>query len=166
MSQKEFRRRNLEAALRLAQSTMENSLRLIAIQNELTQELLRDNLEYAQTLAQAKTSEEALRIRNEYAQAVGEKILAAAQKIAELGNAARSEFAQLLAEQLAAGSQEMADALQGFLAHLPGQGQGIFEAMEKAMVNANRTFEQMTQAAAAAFSAGASEKSAGKNPSR
>lgn len=158
MSPKESQRRNLEAALRLAQSTMENSLRMIAIQNELTQELLRANLEYAQALAQAKSSEDALRIRNAHVQTVGQKILAAAQKIAELGNAARSEFAQLLTEQLAAGSQEMADALQGFLANLPGQGQGIFEAMQQAMVNANRTFEQMTQAATAAFSAGTSGK--------
>ncbi|MCX7896616.1 MAG: phasin family protein [Rhodocyclaceae bacterium] len=150
---KELQRKNLEAALQLAQATMSNSLTMIGIQNQLAQELLRLNLEHAQALASAQSPDEVIRLRNEQAQAVAQKILAATQKIAELGNAARSEFARLMTEQLAAGSQEMADAIQGFWQNFPAEGQPVVEAMQQAMAAANRTFEQMTQAAVAAFRA-------------
>ena len=160
----ELNRRNMEAAMRLAQMSIENSQRVVALQNELARALFQDGVENARAQATAKDPQEVLRLRSQYAQDTAQKMMATAQKVAEIGNESRAEFSRMLTEQLASGSQEMADAFQGFFKTLPGQNPNMLDAMQQAMANANRAFEQITQATAAAF-AGMTEmaqKSTGK----
>lgn len=155
----ELNRKNMEAAMHLAQLSIENSQRVMALQNELARELFNAGVENARALAQAKDAQEVMRLRAEYAQETTRKMMAVAQQVAEIGNEARAEFARLLTEQLASGSEEMADAFQGFLKSLPGQPPNMLEMMQQAMATANSAFEQIAKAATASFS-GKSEASA------
>lgn len=147
----ELNRKNMEAAMRLAQLSIENSQRVVALQNELARELFQDGVENARAQAGAKDPQEVLRLRSQYAQDTAQKMMATAQKVAEIGNEARAEFSRMLTEQLAAGSQEMADAFQGFFKTMPGQNANMLEVMQQAMATANSAFEQMTKASTAAF---------------
>lgn len=157
----ELNRRNLDAAMRLAQLSIENSQRVMALQNELARELFNDGVENARAQSGAKDPQELLRLRAAYAQDTAQKMMSTAQKVAEIGNEARVEFSRMLTEQLASGSQEMADAFQGFFKTLPGQNPNMLEAMQQAMATANSAFEQMAKASTAAFT-GMTEAAKGK----
>ncbi len=147
----ELQRRNMETAMQLAQLSIEDSQRVMAVQNELARELFQSSIDNARALAAAKDAEEALRLRAEYAKETARKMMGAAQRIAEIGNETRSSFARMLTEQLAAGSQEMADAFQEFLKTLPGQAPNMLEMMQQAMATANSAFEWIAKATAASF---------------
>ncbi len=160
----ELNRKNMEAAMRLAQLSIENSQRVMALQNELARELFKDGVENARAQSGAKDPQEVLRLRAEYAQETARKMMEVAQKVAAIGNESRVEFSRMLTEQLASGSQEMADAFQGFFKTLPGQNANVLEVMQQAMATANSAFEQIAQASASAFSGMTemAQKSAGK----
>lgn len=158
----ELHRKNMEAAMRLAQLSIENSQRILSLQSELAKELFQESVENAKAQTTAKDPQEILGLRTRYAQESAQKMMESARKIAELSNEARAEFAQLLTEQLAAGSQEMADAFQGFFKNLPGNsGNQFMEAVQKAMAGANSAFEQITKASTAAMNS-ISEASSGR----
>lgn len=148
----ELNRKNMEAAMRLAQLSIENSQRVMALQNELARELFNDGVENARAQSGAKDPQEVLRLRAQYAQDTAQKMMLTAQKVAEIGNDARVEFSRMLTEQLASGSHEMADAFQGFFKMMPGQNANVLEVMQQAMATANSAFEQIAQASTAAFS--------------
>jgi len=158
----ELNRKNMEAAMRLAQLSIENSQRVMSLQNDLARELFNDGVANARAQSSAKDPQEVLRLRAEYAQETARKMMAVAQQVAEIGNEARIEFSRLLTEQLASGSQEMADAFQGFFQNLPGQNANMLEVMQQAMASANSAFEQIAQASAAAFSGMAQKQPTGR----
>ncbi len=147
----ELNRKNMEAAMRLAQLSIENSQRVVALQNELARDLFQDGVENARAQATAKDPQEVLRLRSQYAQETAQKMMVTAQKVAEIGNESRVEFSRMLTEQLAAGSQEMADAFQGFFRAMPGQNANVLEVMQQAMASANSAFEQIAKASTATF---------------
>lgn len=157
----ELNRKNMEAAMRLAQMSIENSQRVMALQNELARQLFNDGVENARAQSGTTDAQEVLRLRAKYAQDTAQKMMVTAQKVAEIGNEARVEFSRMLTEQLASGSQEMADAFQGFFKTMPGQNANMLEVMQQAMSTAQGAFEQIAQASAAAFS-GMTETAKGK----
>jgi len=160
----ELNRKNMEAAMRLAQLSIENSQRVMALQSDLARELFQQGVENARAQTGAKDPQEVLRLRTQYAQDTAQKMMLAAQKVAEIGNDARVEFARMVTEQLASGSQEMADAFQGFFKTMPGQNANVLEVMQQAMSTANSAFEQIAQASTSAFSGmtEAAQKSTGR----
>lgn len=148
----ELNRKNMEAAMRLAQLSIENSQRVMSLQNELARELFNDGVSNAKAQASAKDPQEVLRLRAQYAQDTAQKMMLTAQQVAMIGNEARVEFSRMLTEQLASGSHEMADAFQGFFKTMPGQNANVLEVMQQAMSTANSAFEQIAQATTSAFS--------------
>jgi phasin family protein len=160
----ELNRKNMEAAMRLAQMSIENSQRVLALQNDLARELFNDGVENARVQSGAKDPQEVLRLRTEYAQETARKMMEAAQRVATIGNESRIEFSRMLTEQLASGSHDMADAFQGFFKNMPGQNANMLEVMQQAMSTANSAFEQIAQATSSAFSGMTemAQKSAGK----
>ena len=147
----ELSRKNMEAAMRLAQLSIENSQRVMSLQNELARELFNDGVTNAKAQTGATDPQEVLQLRTRYAQDTAQKMMQTAQKVAEIGNDARLEFSRMITEQLASGSQEMADAFQGFFKTMPGQNANMLEVMQQAMSTANSAFEQIAQATTANF---------------
>lgn len=147
----EIQRKNMEAAMRLAQLSIENSQRVMALQSELARELFQHGVDNAKAQTSAKDPAEIMKLRAEYAQETTQKMMEAAQQIAEVGNEARAEFSRLLTEQLAAGSQEIVDAFQGFFKSLPNSNSNVMETMQQAMATANSAFEQIAKATTAAM---------------
>ncbi|MBU1237298.1 MAG: phasin family protein [Gammaproteobacteria bacterium] len=157
----EIQRKNMEAAMRLAQLSIDNSQRIMELQSRLARELFENSVEQAKAQTASTSPQDIVALRSRYAQETTQKMVAAAQQVAEIGNSARTEFSRLLTEQLAAGSQDLVDAFQSFFKALPGQNASVLETMQQAMANANTAYEQMGRAAKAAFeSAGDAAKKA------
>ncbi len=147
----EIQRKNMEAAMRLAQLSIDNSQRIMTLQSQLARELFENSVEQAKAQVNSKDPQDIMGLRARYAQETTQKMIAAAQQVAEIGNSARVEFSRLLTEQLAAGSQDMVVAFQSFFKALPGQNTNMLEAMQQAMTNSNNAYEQMSKASKAAF---------------
>jgi phasin family protein len=147
----ELHRKNLEAAMRLAQMSIANSQKIMALQSELARELFQESVDNAQAQTKAADPQAMLALRAHYAQDTAQKMVVTAQKIAEVGNETRTQFSRLLTEQLAAGSQEMVEAFQSFFTALPGQNSNVMESVQQAVATANRAFEQMAQASSSVF---------------
>lgn len=162
----EIHRKNLEAAMRLAQLSVDNSQRIMALQNELAKDLFEESVHNAKAQTEAGSPQEMLALRAQYAQETAQKVMATAQRIAEVGNETRSEFSRLLTEQLAAGSEEMVEAFQAFFTALPGQNANVMDTVQQAMATANRAFEQMAQASASVFGQAAAPAAKAKAPGK
>lgn len=158
----EIQRKNMEAAMRLARLSIDNSQRIMALQAELARSLFDASLTNARDLVVAKTPQEAMEMRAKHTQGAAQLMMSSAQKVAEISNAARLEFSRLLTEQLASGSHELMDSFQTFFKALPGQNPDIMGAMQQAMSRANAAFEQITQVTTAAFAAGGAKPNAAK----
>jgi len=148
----ELPRKNMEAAMRMAQLSIENSQRIMALQTELAKEMFQSGVENAKAQTSAHDPQAMMALRTQYAQETTQRMVAAAQQIAEISNAARAEFARLVTEQLASGSQDMTESLQTFMKTLPGQTPNMMESFQQAIATANAAFEQITKASTAAMS--------------
>jgi phasin family protein len=145
----EIHSKNMEAAMRLAQLSIDNSQRIMALQTELAKTLFDESVANAKALTSVTDPQQAIALRTQYAQDTSQKMMAAAQKIAEIGNDARSEFSRLLTEQLASGSQDLIESFQSFFKSVPAQSPNVMEVMQQAMSTANSAFEQMVKASTA-----------------
>ncbi len=148
----ELHRKNMEAAMKLAQMSIENSQRIMALQVDVAKKLFQDSVQSAKALTTVKDPQQAIALRTQYAQDTAQQMMETARQIAEIGNTSRTEFSQLLTEQLASGSKDLMQTFQSFFGALPGQNGNVMETMQKAMATANDAFEQIAQASAAAFS--------------
>ena len=148
----DIHRKNMEAAMRLAQLSIDNSQRVMSLQAELAKTLFESSMASAKESAAAKSPQDLLKLRTEYVQETTQKVVEVAQQVAEIGNQSRAEFSQLLTEQLASGNKDLADSLQGFMTNLPVGMPNVIDAMEQAMSTANDAFDQISKASAAALS--------------
>lgn len=147
----ELNRKNMETAMRMAQLSIENSHRIMALQSELAREMFQSGLENAKAQTGASDPQAMLALRTQYAQDTTQRMVAAAQQIAEISNTARAEFARLVTEQLASGSQDMTESMQAFMKNLPGQTPNMMESFQQAIATANAAFEQIAKASTAAM---------------
>jgi phasin family protein len=88
----ELQRKNMEAAMRLAQLSIENSQRIMALQNELAKEMFQAGVENAKAQTAARDPQALMQLRTQYAQETTQRMVEAAQQVAEIGNSARAEF--------------------------------------------------------------------------
>ena len=163
----ELHRKNMEAAMRMAQLSIENSQRIMALQSELAKEMFQSGVENAKAQTGTQDPQAMMALRAQYAQETTKRMVAAAQQIAEIGNSARAEFTRLVTEQLASGSQDLTESLQSFMKNLPGQAPNMMESFQQAIASANAAFEQITKASTAAMgSVGESVKKAAASATR
>ncbi len=148
----ELHRKNMEAAMKLAQMSIENSQRIITLQVEAAKQMFQESVDSAQALTSVKDPQEAAALRTRYTQETAQRMMETARRIAEIGNASRAEFSHLLTEQLASGSKEMAENFKSFFGALPSQNSNVMETMRQAMANANSAFEKIAQASTAGLS--------------
>jgi phasin family protein len=151
----EIHRKNMEAAMRMAQLSIDNSQRIMQLQTELAKRLFDESAANVHALANVQDPQEIIALRTKYAQETSKQMMAAAQKIAEIGNQARGEFSRLLTEQLASGSQDLMESFQSFLKTVPGPNSNLVETMQQALATANGAFEQIAKASSAAFAGNA-----------
>ncbi len=149
----ELQKKNLEAAMRLAQMSIENSQRIMELQVATAKSLFEEGVQNAKALSSVKDPQEMMELRSQYAQSTAEKMLACAREMAELTSRAQAEIGKLVGEQLSLGSQDMFEAMQKVFKGMPITDQNAMTAIQSAMDTTRAAFEQMTRASTEAFQA-------------
>ncbi|MBX3684736.1 MAG: phasin family protein [Rhodocyclaceae bacterium] len=149
----ELQKKNLEAAMRLAQMSIENSQRIMELQVKTAKDLFEEGVQNAQALTTVKDPQDALSLRSKYAQVTTEKMLACAREIAEITTKTQSEFGRLVSEQLTSGGTDAFEAMQKMFKGMPITDQNAMGSIQGAMETARTAFEQMTRAQTEAFQA-------------
>lgn len=147
-----MQKKNLDAAVRLAQLSIENSQRILQMQMSIAKELFEDGVANAQALAQVKTPQEAMELRTRYAQQAAEKMFACSRGIADVTSEVQTEMGKLVSQQLSSGSHEMIEAMQSFLKGMPMNSHAAAEALQSTFDAARKTLEQVAKASSEAFS--------------
>jgi len=147
----ELQKKNLEAAVRLAQMSIENSQRIMELQVAVAKSLFEEGVENAKALSSVKDPKQAIELRTQYAQSTTEKMLSCAREMAELTNRTQAEVGKLVGEQLSTGGKEMFEAMQKMFTGMPINDQNAMTALQTAMDTTRSAFEQMTRASSEAF---------------
>lgn len=148
----ELQKKNLDAAMRLAQLSIENSQRIVELQVETAKALFEDGVQNAKALSDLKDPQQAMDVRTQFAQATTERMLGCARKIAEITSETQAEFGRMVGQQLTSGSQDMVEAMQKMLTGMPVGSHQTTNAIQGAMDTARQAFEQITKASTDAFS--------------
>lgn len=156
-----LQKKNLDAAVKLAQLSIENSQRILQLQMQIAKELFEDGVVNAQALAQVKTPQEAMELRTRYAQQAAEKMFSCSRGIADVTAELQNEMGKLVSQQLSSGSHEMIEAMQSFLKGMPMNSHAAAEALQSTFDAARKTLEQVAKASSEAF--GSIAKSTGKH---
>lgn len=141
----ELQGKNMEAGMKLAQMSIENSQRIVALQVDAARKLFQDSIENAKALAAAKTPQEAVGMQTRFAQETAKRMMETAQQIAEMGNASGSELGQLLTEQLTNSGRDMMTSFQSMFGAMPGGNTAVIDAMKQALNNVNTAFDQIAK---------------------
>ncbi|ATE59644.1 phasin family protein [Thauera sinica] len=149
----ELQKKNLEAAMRLAQLSIENSQRIMEIQVTTAKTLFEEGVHNAKALSTVKDPKEMMDLRTQFAQSTTEKMLACAREIAEITTRTQAEVGKLVGEQLTTGSHDVFEAMQKMFKGMPITDQNALGAMQSAMETTRAAFEQMTRASTEAFQA-------------
>jgi len=159
----ELSRKSMDAAMHMARLSMENSQRIMALQSELAKEMFQSGIKNATAQASAGDPQALMKLRTQYAQETTQRMVAVAQQIAEISNAARAELARLVSEQMASGNQDMAESMQAIMKTLPGATPNVMESFQQTIATATAAFEQLSKASTAAMSnaAGTVKKATG-----
>lgn len=147
----ELQKKNLEAAVRLAQMSIENSQRIMELQVAVAKSLFEEGVENAKALSSVKDPKQAIELRTQYAQSTTEKMLSCAREMAELTNRTQAEVGKLVGEQLSTGGKDMFEAMQKMFTGMPITDQNAMTALQTAMDTTRSAFEQMTRASSEAF---------------
>jgi phasin family protein len=149
----EMHRKSIDAAMKLAQMSLENSKRIMELQVETARALFEESVSNARAMTEAKDPQAALALRTRFAQETSQKMMEAMRQMAEITAEAQGEFNRMLGQQMAGTSQEMMENFKKMMSvsGLPGSGQDAFATMQKAFGTAKDAFDQIAKASAAAF---------------
>lgn len=162
----DMQRKGMETAKQMAQLSIENSQRILALQTELAQELLKDGVASAKSLLEAKDPQEMLALQSRYAQEMAQKLVAATQKVSAVGKQAHEQLASLVKNQIEEGGG-VQNVFKDFLKVPQTANPDFAKVLQQAMATANQAFEQMAKASTAAFSSmGEAAQQSGKKPGK
>lgn len=147
----EIQARSLDAAMKLAQLSIENSQRIMELQITTARALFDDGVSNSQALAGAHDPREAMALRSQFAQASTEKMLACARQIAEITASTQAEVGRMVTQQLSSGSNEMMEAMQKVFKGMPIADSGALGAFQTALDTTRAAFDQITRVSQEAF---------------
>jgi len=149
----EVQKKSLEAAVQLAQLSIENTQRVIEVQVAVAKSLFEDSVNNAKTLSGVKDPQEAIQLRSRFAQNAAEKVFAGAREIAEIAAKAQSQIGKLVGEQLTSSSAEVLETIQQMFKGIPIADQGTMSAIQNTLDTTRSAVEQLTRASSEAFQA-------------
>ncbi|MDR2015015.1 MAG: TIGR01841 family phasin [Azoarcus sp.] len=164
----EVQKKSLEAAVQLAQLSIENTQRVIEVQVAVAKSLFEDSVNNAKALAGIANPQEAVQLRTRFAQNSAEKVFAGAREIAEIATKAQGQISKLVGEQLTNSSAEVLGAIQQMFQGLPIADVSTLNAIQNTLNTTRTAVEQLTRASSEAFQAFSQTKvsaTTGKNRS-
>jgi phasin family protein len=149
----ELQKKSLEAAVQLAQLSIENTQRVIEVQVAVAKSLFEDSVNNAKALSGIKNPQEAVQLRTRFAQNSAEKVFAGAREIAEIAAKAQSQIGKFVGEQLTNSSAEVLETIQQMFQGLPIADQGTLNAIQNTLNTTRAAVEQLTRMSSETFQA-------------
>lgn len=147
----ELQKKNIEAAMRLAQLSMDNSQRIMQLQVDTARALFEESVSNARAVSETREPVAQVELRARLARNTTEKMLGCARQIAEITAETQAEFGRLVGEQLNSGGSDLMDSLRKMLTGMPISSQQSMGTMQDAMDKARQAFEQISNVARNAF---------------
>ena len=148
----ELQAKNMDAAMKLAQLSIENSQKIMELQIGTARSLFEEGVANSKALVSASDPREAMALRTQFAQSSTEKMLGCARQIAEITSSTQAEVGRMVTQQLSLGGKDMMEAFQKVFKGMPIADSGALGAMQTAMDTARAAFDQVTRASQEAFS--------------
>lgn len=141
-------RKALDVAMRLAQLSIENSQRIMALQVDTARTIFEQSIENTRAMTSVQDPKAALDLRTDYARATTDKLMEAARQLAQIASDTQNQFAKMMGDQFSGGSKDMMDMVQKIFSFNPSAGQAVQSAMsslQQAMDTSRGAFEQLTK---------------------
>lgn len=147
----ELQRKNLDAAMKLAQLSINNSQRIMQIQVDTARSLFDESVTNARELTAVKDPAKLVDLRARYAQLTTERMLACAREIAQISAETQAAFGKMVGEQLSGGSTDLMESVRKMLSGMPVASTHALGSMQEAVDAARSAFEQVAKASKEAF---------------
>lgn len=148
----EMQKKNLDAAMHLAQLTLENAQRIAEVQVETARQIFEDSMNGLRAMTEARDTRAAMETRNQLAQACGEHIMSGTRKIADLATATQTEIGRVMSQQIATGSAGIVDMMSRMVQSMPMTGAETVNIFQAGLDSTRSAMEQMTKAGQEALS--------------
>ena len=148
----DFQKKNLDAAMHLAQLSLENAQRIAEVQVETARSMFEDGMNGLRAMSEAKDSRAAMEIRNQLTQSCGEHITSSTRKIADLIVATQTEAGKLISQQMATSSASAVDIASRMVQSMPITGTESVNVFQTSLDSTRNAMEQMSKAGQEALS--------------
>ncbi|MCL2591044.1 MAG: phasin family protein [Betaproteobacteria bacterium] len=149
----EIQKKSLEAAVQLAQLSIENTQRVIEVQVAVAKSLFEDSVNNAKALSGIRNPQEAVQLRTRFAQNSAEKVFAGAREITEIATKAQAQISKLVGEQITSNSTEILGTIQQMFQGLPIADEGTISAIQNTLNTTRTAVDRLTRASSEAFQA-------------
>lgn len=149
----ELNRRNVEAAMKLARLSIDNSQRVLSLHADLAKAIFEDTVANAKAHASVRNPQDLVELNTKYVQATAKRVVEVARKVSGIANQSRNEFSRVLTQQMIASKGELTEAVQSLVKSLPAGAPDVNKSVEQAIAAANAAFEQLSKVSANALSA-------------
>lgn len=101
----ELQAKNMDAAMKLAQLSIENSQKIMELQIDTARSLFEEGVANSKALASSTDPREAMALRTRFAQTSTERMLGCARQIAEITSSTQAEVGRMVTQQLSLGGR-------------------------------------------------------------
>ncbi|MCC7079092.1 MAG: phasin family protein [Burkholderiales bacterium] len=138
---------SIEAALTLANITLQSTERLLDLNLKTAKEALDESLRSAQALTEAKNVQDLVALQSGATQPGIDKALAYSRSVYEVASQAQSEINKLVEARISRVNEELLAALDKAAKAAPAGSEPAFSAVKSAMVMANSAYDTLSKVA-------------------
>lgn len=143
----ELGKSGIEAALRVAQISMEGAERLARLQLETARQFMEDNVKNAQALSDPSSPDQNVQLRAKLAESTFARAMDYSRSLYEVVTETQEQLTQLMEDRLANYSREMHGALDEAAKNAPAGAEVAVTAMKSAISATTAAIENLTRAA-------------------
>lgn len=138
---------SIEAALTVANITLQSTERLLDLQLKTAKEALVDGMRSARAMSEAKNVQEIVALQSTVGQPGIDKAIAYSRSLYEVASQAQTELNKLVEAQMAQVNEEFLAALDKAAKAAPAGSEPAFAAFKSAMAMANTAYDTFAKAA-------------------
>lgn len=143
----ELGRNTLDAALTLANLSMESAEKLMHLQLAAAKVFVAEQTENARALAQAREPEALLALRNKLTEQAVERAFGFSRNVYEIATQTQSEFAKVLENRFADYQQEMTGTVEQMFQNAPAGSEAAVAAVKSSFAAMQSAIGSLTKAA-------------------
>jgi phasin family protein len=143
----QFGKASLEAAISLANITLQSTERLIELQMKIAKEALDESIKNAKALSDVKNAQELLSLQSTVAQPNLEKAVAYSRSLYEVATETQTQISKVLEERMSKVNGELVAAVDKAVKTAPAGSETAVAAFKSAIAAANTAYDTLSKVA-------------------